>query len=76
MQDCQQEDRHNVDDLNHRVDESTGQRYPWYGSPTVSPGIYTDSQNREQAEYLLDKDTCLCLVAGYNAKLRMKIIKR
>ena len=39
-------------------------------------GIYTDSQNREQAEYLLDKDTCLCLVAGYNAKLRMKIIKR
>ena len=39
-------------------------------------GIYTDSQNREQAEYLLGKDTCLCLVAGYNAKLRMKIIKR
>lgn len=39
-------------------------------------GIYTDSQNREQAEYLIDKDTCLCLVAGYNAKLRMKIIKR
>ena len=39
-------------------------------------GIYTDSQNREQTEYLLDKDTCLCLVAGYNAKLRMKIIKR
>ena len=39
-------------------------------------GIYTDSQNREQTEYLLDKDTCLCLVAGYNAKLRMTIIKR
>ena len=39
-------------------------------------GIYTDSQNHQQAEYLLDKDTCLCLVAGYNAKLRMKIIKR
>lgn len=38
--------------------------------------IYLDSQNREQTEYLLDKDTCLCLVAGYNAKLRMKIIKR
>jgi len=38
--------------------------------------IYTDSQNREQAEYLIDKDTCLCLVAGYNAKLRMTIIKR
>ena len=39
-------------------------------------GIYTDSQNREQTEYLLDKETCLCLVAGYSAKLRMKIIKR
>lgn len=38
--------------------------------------IYTDSQNRQQAEYLIDKDTCLCLVAGYNAKLRLKIIKR
>ena len=30
-------------------------------------GIYTDSQNRQQTEYLLDKDTCLCLVAGYYA---------
>ena len=38
--------------------------------------IYTDSQNREQTEYLLDKETCLCLGGGYNAKLRMKIIKR
>ena len=33
--------------------------------------IYLDSMNRQQTEYLLDKDTCLCLVAGYNAKLRM-----
>ena len=39
-------------------------------------GIYLDSMNRQQTEYLLDKDTCLCLVAGYNAKLRMAIIKR
>ena len=38
--------------------------------------IYLDSQNREQTEYLLDKETCLCLVTGYNAKLRMAIIKR
>ena len=38
--------------------------------------IYTDSQNRQQTEHLIDKDTCLCLVAGYNDKLRMKIIKR
>ena len=39
-------------------------------------GIYLDSMNREQTEYLLDKETCLCLVAGYNAKLRLAIIKR
>ena len=38
--------------------------------------IYLDSMNRQQTEYLLDTDTCLCLVAGYNAKLRLKIIKR
>ena len=38
--------------------------------------IYLDSMNRQQTEYLLDKETCLCLVAGYNAKLRMAIIKR
>ena len=38
--------------------------------------IYLDSMNRKQTEYLLGKETCLCLVAGYNAKLRMAIIKR
>lgn len=38
--------------------------------------IYLDGQNRQQTEYLLDKETCLCLVTGYNAKLRMAIIKR
>ena len=38
--------------------------------------IYTDSQNREQTEYLLDLEICLCLVATYDAKQRMKIIKR
>lgn len=38
--------------------------------------IYLDAMNREQVEYRLDKDTCLCLVSGYNAQLRMTIIKR
>ena len=38
-------------------------------------GIYTDSQNRQQTEYLLGKDTCLCLVAGYNAKLRYDFVE-
>ncbi len=37
---------------------------------------YLDSQNREQPCFNLDKDTTLCLVSGYSAILRMKIIKR
>jgi len=39
-------------------------------------GIYFDSMNRQQVEYLLDKDLTLTLVAGYNTKLRYLIIKR
>ncbi len=38
--------------------------------------IYFDSMNRQQTEYRLDKETTLCLVAGYSAPLRMAIIKR
>lgn len=38
--------------------------------------IYLDSMNREQLEYVLPKDEILCLIAGYNVKLRMAIIKR
>jgi Rha family phage regulatory protein len=37
---------------------------------------YQDSQNRQQTEYLLPKDETLCLLAGYDAQARMKIIKR
>lgn len=32
---------------------------------------YLDSQNRKQTEYLVDKETYLCLREGYNAKLRI-----
>lgn len=39
-------------------------------------GIYLDSMNRQQVEYLLDKDLTLTLVAGYSTKLRYLIIKR
>ena len=39
-------------------------------------GIYFDSMNRQQAEYLLDKDLTITLVAGYNAKVRYLIIQR
>lgn len=38
--------------------------------------IYFDSRNREQTEYRLPKDETLCLLAGYDAKARMAIIKR
>ena len=38
--------------------------------------IYFDSMNRKQTEYQLDKESCLCLITGYNAKLRMTIIQR
>jgi len=38
--------------------------------------IYLDSMNRQQNEYVLDREHTECLVTGYNAMLRMKIIKR
>lgn len=38
--------------------------------------IYTDSMNRTQTEYILDREHTECLVTGYSAMLRMKVIKR
>lgn len=38
--------------------------------------VYRDSKNRAQSEFLLPKDLTLTLVAGYNVKLRKKIIDR
>ena len=38
--------------------------------------IYVDSMNRQQSEYLLDRDHAECLVTGYSAILRMRVIKR
>ena len=38
--------------------------------------IYFDSMNRQQTEYLLDKEHTECLITGYSAVLRMKVIKR
>ena len=38
--------------------------------------IYTDSMNRSQTEYVLDKEHTECLVTGYSAMLRMRVIKR
>jgi phage regulator Rha-like protein len=39
-------------------------------------GDYKDSRGRTQPCILLNKDESMCLVAGYNANLRMAIIKR
>ncbi|WP_455923353.1 Rha family transcriptional regulator [Pseudomonas putida] len=38
--------------------------------------IYLDGQNREQVEYLLDREHTDCLLTGYSAGLRMKVIRR
>ncbi|NHC02357.1 phage antirepressor protein [Acinetobacter sp. 187] len=39
-------------------------------------GIYLDSMNRQQAEYLLDEELTMTLVTGYNIVLRNRVIKR
>jgi len=38
--------------------------------------IYLDSMNRQQTEYLLDRDHVDCLLTGYSAQARMNVIKR
>lgn len=39
-------------------------------------GSYLSEQNKEMPEYHLPKDLSICLVAGYDAKLRLTIIRR
>ena len=39
-------------------------------------GIYLDSMNREQTEYLLDRDHTENLLMGYSAPLRRKVLAR
>lgn len=38
--------------------------------------IYTDRLNRSQTEYRLDRDHTDCLLTGYSAPLRLKVIRR
>ncbi|GAL18504.1 putative DNA-binding protein Roi of bacteriophage BP-933W [Vibrio maritimus] len=38
--------------------------------------IYLDGSNRKQTEYHLDREHTDCLLTGYSAKARMKVIKR
>ena len=39
-------------------------------------GSYKDTQNQERPMFNITKEGCLCLVSGYDANLRMKIINR
>lgn len=39
-------------------------------------GTYFDSQNKERKEFLLNRELCECLLTGYNAKLRMAVLRR
>ena len=49
-------------------------------SPELGLGFksttYKDSTGRENRMYLLDRDSSVCLVTGYDANARMRIIKR
>ena len=38
--------------------------------------IYLDGQNREQVEYMLDREHTDCLLTGYSVPMRMKVIRR
>ncbi|MBP5100375.1 phage antirepressor KilAC domain-containing protein [Pseudomonas protegens] len=38
--------------------------------------IYLDGLNRQQTEYLLDREHTDCLLTGYSASMRMAVIKR
>lgn len=38
--------------------------------------IYLDSMNRQQTEYLLDREHTDCLLTGYSAAMRMTVIRR
>lgn len=38
--------------------------------------IYLDGMNRQQTEYLLDREHTDCLLTGYSSEMRMKVIRR
>ena len=38
--------------------------------------IYLDGRNREQVQYMLDREHTDCLLTGYSAPMRMKVIRR
>lgn len=70
------------------IAELTGKRHPDVKRDIVSmlaelkadarsfAHIYLDSRRREQTEYLLDREHTDCLLTGYSAMLRMRVIRR
>lgn len=44
--------------------------------PLTFEDIYLDGRNREQVQYLLDREHTDCLLTGYSAAMRMAVIKR
>lgn len=44
--------------------------------PLSFEDIYLDGRNREQVQYLLDREHTDCLLTGYSAAMRMAVIKR
>ncbi|MEG3113437.1 phage antirepressor KilAC domain-containing protein [Pantoea sp. T14] len=72
----------------HEIAEVTGKRHPdvkrdietmmeqLQEDVSKFARIYLDTMNRKQTEYVLDREHTECLVTGYSALLRMKVIKR
>lgn len=46
------------------------------GQLNFEPSSYTNTQNKEQPEYLLDFDATMILITGYDANRRAMVIKR
>nr|WP_235038316.1 Rha family transcriptional regulator [Pseudomonas brassicacearum] len=44
--------------------------------PLKFEDIYLDGRNREQVQYQLDREHTDCLLTGYSAPMRMKVIRR
>lgn len=58
------------------LEDSANLRSPQNSEKGWKLSTYTTSQNKQQPEYLLNFDLTMTLIAGYNVKLRNRIIKR
>lgn len=79
---------HAVTMSSREIAELTGKRHPdvkrdievmleqLQEDASIFAHIYLDTMNRQQTEYHLDRRHVECLLTGYNAALRMKVIDR